>query len=160
MDVHLHPEATEDPQTLRWVTDTTSFPDGLAEDLIADGTLAAVDIGPGEVRTRLAPGHTWSAAGPAVRTALFQALSTAQTVDPDDDLHLQIARLVAREVEPLVTSHGGTIKVVSVADNVVNVALDGACGHCTLQARTLNSLAVNAIRTRFPQIRAVRPIRS
>ena len=37
----LHPEVTEDPQTLRWVTDTGALPDGLADQLLADGTLAS-----------------------------------------------------------------------------------------------------------------------
>ncbi|MCV7266554.1 NifU family protein [Mycolicibacterium poriferae] len=148
----LHPEVTEDPQTLRWVTDTGALPDGLADQLLADGTLTAVEIGQGEIRTRLAPGHTWTGAGPAVRTALFRALSTPS------ELRHQIAQLMAREVEPLVTSHGGTIRVISITDDVVNVALDGACGHCTLQARTLNSLVTKAIRARFPQIRAVRAV--
>ncbi|MDY6997843.1 MAG: NifU family protein [Actinomycetota bacterium] len=156
MTPRLHPEATEDPSTLRWITDTTALPDGLAEDLMTDGTLDAVDIGDGEIRTRLAAGRSWATAGPAVRTALFQALCAPQR----SDLHHQIAQIVRCEVEPLASSHGGTIRVVSVTDDTVEVALDGACGHCTLQDRTLNKLAADAIRARFPQIRAVRAVRT
>ena len=48
-----------------------------------------------------------------------------------------------------------TGRLYQQGNNVVNVALDGACGHCTLQARTLNSLVTKAIRARFPQIRAI-----
>lgn len=155
----LHPEATEDPQTLRWVTDVADLPDDIAADLIRDGTLAAIDVRPGEIRTRLASGHTWATSGPAVRTALFQALTSAQAAGPGEDLQQQITQIVTREVEPLVKSHGGMIRVVSVADNVVYVALDGTCGHCDLQNRTLNSFSANAIRARFPEIRAVRAVR-
>ncbi|WP_255605971.1 NifU family protein [Mycolicibacterium xanthum] len=151
--VRLHPETTDDASTMRWITDATA-PTDVAAELIADGTLAAVDVAPGQILTRLAPGHTWAADGPRVRTTLFQALSAAAP----GDLQEPIARLLAREVGPYVASHGGELRVVSVDDGVVSVALEGTCGHCSLRSQTLTTMVAAAVRAEFPQIRSVRAV--
>jgi Fe-S cluster biogenesis protein NfuA len=156
MTVALHPEATEDPLTLRWVTDTAAVPDHIVEELIGDGTLAAVEVAPGEIRTRLAPGRSWSVDGPRVRTALFHAVSAT----PAETLTQQISQLLTREVGPLVSSHGGALRVLSVEDDVVTLALDGTCGQCTLRNQTLTRVVTTAVRRRFPQIRDVRAVRT
>ncbi|WP_231376731.1 NifU family protein [Mycobacterium sp. 141] len=153
--MQLHPEATADPTTLRWVTDAVVPEDAVAT-LLCDDALAAVDIGPGEIRTRLAPGYSWAADGPRVRTVLFEALS--RTVPRD--LPSQIAALLAREVGTLVSSHGGVLHVVSVREDVVEVALEGACGHCALRNRTLTRLVADTVRAEFPEIREVRAVRT
>lgn len=78
--VPLHPEATEDPRTIRWVV-----PAGLLDfvgvprivpaplaDLLADGTLVSVR---GEPAAVLATSdQPWRSVGPRVRTALAAAL--------------------------------------------------------------------------------------
>lgn len=158
MTVLLHSEATGDPRTVRWVTNINCVPGSLIDELRLDGTLAAVEVADGEIRTRLASGRCWSGDGPRVRTALFQALSAIPA--SDDRLRDQIARLVAHEVGPFVASHGGSVQVVSVIDGVVTVALEGACGPCSLRNATLNDLILSLIRAKFPDIRAVRAGRS
>lgn len=163
--VLLHPEATGDPRSLRWITDTTALaePTPAMTALLADGTLAELAIAPGVISTRLAEGHSWTVDGPRVRTVLFQELSSPHTPDEgasgDRMLH-QISKLVAREVAPFVSSHGGSIHVVSIDDDTVNVALDGTCGHCTLRAQTLRNVVAAAVRAKFPQIRQVRAVRT
>lgn len=152
MTVRLHPEATADPLTLRWVTDAATggmWPELQA--LLDDGTLADVEVGDGEIRTRLTPRRSWADDGGRVRTALFQALSRTA----DDSLEGRVAEVLRREVNPYVDSHGGAIEIVSLTDGVLTVALGGACGHCTLRGTTLRTLVANAVR-RFPEIRDVR----
>jgi Fe-S cluster biogenesis protein NfuA len=162
--VRLHPEATPDPRSLRWVTDTALVePTPAMTDLLADGTLAELAITPGAISTRLAEGHSWAVDGPRVRSVLFRALSTACATDdvPSADRMLhQISEVITREVAPFVSSHGGSIRVVSIADDTVTVALDGTCGHCTLRTQTLRNVVTNAVRAKFPQIRQVRAVRA
>lgn len=152
MTVRLHPESTPDPLTLRWVTDTaTAGPLPELQALLDDGTLAGVEVGAGEIRTRLSPQRSWADDGGRVRTALHQALSRTA----DDSLTGRVAEVLRREVTPYVDSHGGRIDIVSLDDGVLTVALTGACGHCTLRAATLRNFVANAVR-RFPEIRDVR----
>lgn len=152
----LHPEATEDPSTLRWITDTSGLADGAMAELVTNGTLAEVDVTPGQILTRLASGRSWAIDGPKVRTALYKTLSDAAP----RDLQQQIAQLLDREVGPFVSSHGGALRVVSVQGDVVDVAFDGACGHCTLRNQTLTTLVSTAVRAKFPQIRDVRAVQT
>jgi len=152
MTVRLHPESTPDPLTMRWVTDaSTAGPLPELEALVDDGTLAGVEVGTGEIRTRLSPQRSWADDGARVRTAVFQALSRTA----DDSLEGRVAEVLRREVSPYVDSHGGRIEIASLNDGVLTVALGGACGHCTMRAATLRNLVANAVR-RFPEIRDVR----
>jgi Fe-S cluster biogenesis protein NfuA len=82
--IALHPQTCPGrSDDLRWVTasQVTPFvgpvaaaPAPLAV-LLDDGTLARVDLEPTAVLTRLAPGRTWGAEGPRVRTAVHAALA-------------------------------------------------------------------------------------
>lgn len=157
MPVRLHPEATADPASLRWVTDTSTLgePTPAMTELLTDGTLADMQIGTGEIRTRIGPGRTWAADGPRVRSVLFQSLSEA---GPSEPIDVRVGAVVAREVAPFVRSHGGEIRVVSVADGVLTVALGGTCGHCALRTNTMRNVVENAVIARFPQIRKVRAV--
>lgn len=155
MTITLHPEATTDPRTLRWVTNTEP-PAAVLQGLIDDGTLAAVDVGPSEIRTRLSTDRTWVDDGPRVRSALFAALAGTATTG---SLRDRVAAVLRREVAPLVDSHGGAIDIVSLSDGVLTVSLTGACGSCTLRSNTLRTLVGNAVRSRFPEIRGVRAVR-
>ncbi len=152
MTVRLHPEATADPLTLRWVTDAVTVgPLPELQALLDDGTLTDVEFGDGQIRTRLAPQRSWADDGPRVRSALFQGLSRVA----DGSLEGRVAEVLRREVAPYVDSHGGEIDIVSLKDGVLTVALGGACGHCTLRGATLRNQVANAVR-RFPEIRDVR----
>lgn len=152
--VRLHPEATTDPLTLRWVADTGALtePTPAMSALVDDGTLAELVIGAGEIRTRLAPGRSWTQDGPRVRSALFAALSEATGAATVLD---EIAEVVTREVAPYVGSHGGDIEVVSLDDDTLTVRLSGTCGHCTLRGATLRTVVTQAVQPKFPQVRKV-----
>ncbi|MGB5110823.1 MAG: NifU family protein [Mycobacterium sp.] len=156
MTILLHAEATPDPLTLRWITASGGIPPEAIDRLIAEGTLDRVEVVGTEILTRLAPGHSWPIDGPRVRSALFQAFSDAEPKDLLD----RITGLLAREVGPFMTSHGGAIRVLSVRDDVVEVALDGTCGNCSFRNQTLGNIITGAVRAAFPHIREVRAVRS
>jgi Fe-S cluster biogenesis protein NfuA len=48
----------------------------------------------------------------------------------DADLKEEVARVLAREVAPLLGMDGAGVEVVDVRDGVVQVRLPGACGGC------------------------------
>lgn len=148
MTIQLHPEATADPLTLRWVTDACVGELPQLQALLDDDTLAGLEFAPGEIRTRLSPHRSWADDGERVRSALFQALSQTRLQD-------HVAEVIRREVGPYVASHGGAIEILSLDDGVLTVALGGSCGHCTLRGNTLRNLVANVVR-RFPDIHDVR----
>lgn len=155
----LHPEATTDPRVLRWVTGPRQLPDRPAElaALVDGGVLDRVEVGSGEVRTRLGANRSWAIDGPEVRTALLAALAESEHRQLDDDeLASRIADILQSEVAPIATSHGGDVTVDSVRDGVLTVEMSGACRGCSLKGRTIEELVTRSVRARYPQIREVR----
>ncbi|WP_236974995.1 MULTISPECIES: NifU family protein [Mycobacterium] len=154
----LHPQTTDDPRLLRWLTNgrqLSDVPPQLSA-LIDEGVLERAEIGADEVRTWLGPNRSWSVDGPRVRSALFAALSTAEADElTDDELRNAIEQILAREVAPLADSHGGAITVVSVRDGTLTLALDGACLGCPMSGRTLGDLVARSVQSRYPQIREI-----
>ena len=78
----LHPEATADPQTLRWVTTPGALPvigpvdsaPSPLSGLLDEGLVTSLTAGPAWVDVALDPDQTWRSAGPRVRSALLAAL--------------------------------------------------------------------------------------
>jgi Fe-S cluster biogenesis protein NfuA len=164
--VHLHPEKTSDPSTMRWVADTAALPDATTEmrALLDDGTLVALKVDSGEIRTTLAADQTWADVGGRVRTVLFQALSAARTASlgdgvDDEGWYAQVDEVLQVKVAPFVDSHGGQIRIESLTADTLTVSLGGTCGHCTLRTTTLRNVVAGAVQARFPQIREIRAVR-
>lgn len=158
----LHPESTEDPQVLRWLTGDRQLSDVPVQlsSLIDAGVLEDVEVGWGEVRTRLAAHRFWRDDGPTVRSALFEALQT-EDLDgdlSDDELRVKIEEILAHDVAPITDAHGGAITVVSVADGVVTIELSGACLGCPMSGRTIGEVISGAVRGRYPQIRDIKTV--
>lgn len=154
----LHPQATDDPRLMRWLTGTrqlSGVPPQLAA-LIDQGVLDRAEVDLGEVRTWLGVNRSWEVDGPRVRSALFDALSAQVCEVSDQELRDGIEEILAREVTPVATSHGGSITVHSVRDGVLTVELTGACLGCPLSGRTLGDLVIRSVQARYPQIREVK----
>lgn len=155
----LHPEATDDPAVIRWVTDTALLTDPVPQlsALVDEGVLGRVEIGSGEVRTWLGGNGSWAADGPRVRQALIDALSAIDPgALPDAELLALVENVIAREVAPIADSHGGGIRIASLQDGVLTVELLGACRGCVERERTVGTLVTAAVRRRFPSITEVR----
>lgn len=163
--VPLHPEATEDPRTIRWVVPAgilgfvgvpRAVPASLA-DLLADVTLESIRVEPAAVLTTSA--QNWRAIGARVRTALAAALEDPEgwggpcageegSVEATSVLEAAVGQVIAGEVGAYVRSHGGSARLVSVQGDVATIALDGACSACPARGITLDrrfSEAVGAL---------------
>lgn len=166
--IPLHPQPCAVDQ-VRWITpplvlpftgDVAAAPDPLAA-LLADGTLAEVSVEPAAVLTRLGPGHTWSADGARVRTALHAALEepsgwvAAAPFDDDLALYAVSREVIDTVVGPYARSHGGEIELVSAASGVVTVRMGGACHGCPASRFTLHQRLERELRRRHPTLKRV-----
>ncbi|WP_416979797.1 NifU family protein [Streptomyces sp. T028] len=186
MTVPLHPQRIPGrPDRLRWVipagiltgtgtgtgTLTATGTGALAEvpaplaALLADGTLARIEVEGAAVVTRLGPGRAWPEEGARVRSALHAALDEPAGWIPasgsdhrgDDALLQDVAcEVLAGEVGDFARSHGGSIDLVDVRDGVVTVRLGGACGGCPASWFTLHQRLEGHLRRRHPALRGVR----
>lgn len=165
--IPLHPEAVPGrPDQLRW-----RVPEGLFGDrgdvvaapglLGGSSPLRAVSVEPGAVSTTLATGRSWSADGPAVRTALHAALAVAEhwvvmpDRDPDGVLAEQVAAALEGPAGAVVRSHGGTVEVMSVADAIVTLRLGGSCDGCPAMGFTIGTRLTEDLRRACPAVREV-----
>lgn len=156
----LHPQTTDDPRLVRWLTGTqqlSGVPSQLTA-LIDEGVLERAEIALGEVRTWLGVNRSWEVDGPRVRSALFDALSREADHSnlAEQELRDGINEILARDVTPIAAAHGGAIEVHSVHDGVLTVELTGACLGCPLSGRTLGDLVIRSVQARYPQIREVK----
>lgn len=158
--IPLHPEATHDPRTIRWVmpVGTLGFvgvpravPAALAA-LLSDGTLSAVEVEPTGVLTTSA--GQWRAIGPRVRSVLAEALADpAGWTGPEHPTSLLAAaveEVIATEVGDYVRSHGGVARLLSVEGSVATIALEGACSACPARGMTLEQHFTEAVAARYP----------
>lgn len=125
--VALHPEATADAATLRWVVpgfeppflgEVRSAP-GL--DDLEQGVVERVDAAPASLLVTLAPGRNWRADGARIRHALITALShperwvggdDAVVLDADGLLRRVAADAIDGPIGAIAASHGGGIELV------------------------------------------------
>jgi Fe-S cluster biogenesis protein NfuA len=168
--VATHPEATADPQVIRWVVPTgtigvlgaVSRAPGELGALLRDGTLASIDVHTTGIDIALPVGHEWREYGQPVRTALLHALSSpaewaAQTpVTADDELRAAVLQVLGGAAGDYIRSHGGTAEVISVQGGCVEIRLSGTCSHCPAAGVTLHERLEVAIRELAPGLRELR----
>jgi Fe-S cluster biogenesis protein NfuA len=70
------------------------------------------------------------------------------------DLRARVERALA-EVTPYVTSHGGKVSLVDIANDVVTLALRGACESCSSSAATAADLLERTVKRSAPEIARV-----
>ncbi|MFF9650464.1 NifU family protein [Streptomyces sp. NPDC014622] len=162
--VPMHPEATDDPQAVRWVVpagtlpvvgEIAEAPDELGE-MLRSEDVAAIEVETRAVMIRLADGRSWSRAGARVRDALAAALRQprewrpAAAVGEDDVLRAALRDVLDGSIGDYIRSHGGEVTVVSAHDRRVEVRMAGTCTHCPAAGFTLHSRLEAALRDRFP----------
>lgn len=168
--VATHPEATDDPRTIRWIVhhallDPKDPAVAPLRALVDAGVLTGFGVGPGEVRTTLAEGLTWRAEGAVVRRAVQASVadrvrSTASATGAEQDaLLLRVAgQVIADVVAPVARAHGGSVDLVGAGDGVVSVRLRGACRGCPVSAMTLQGRLERELTRRLPWVRGVRSV--
>ena len=147
----IHAIATPDPQQLRWVVAEGRLPasgtvrraPGHLGALLDDGVIDEMLVRTADVLITLSAGNNWRALGDDVREALSDALlnPTGWRVDAADNtsrLAAITAELLTGPIGALAESHGGSIELVSVEGDNVNVRLSGARRGCPAAASTLH----------------------
>lgn len=171
--VPMHPEATDSPDTLRWVVRPDLLPPrghvtevpGPFGERIARGE-AEVRVAANAVVVRLCEPLSWRRDGASLRTELGAALQDpgAWHVEPiagDEpsglDARLRTLAQEAIEGRPgdYVRSHGGCVELVGVDSGCVTLRLTGACGHCPASAFTLHRHFEDQLRARCPELVSV-----
>jgi Fe-S cluster biogenesis protein NfuA len=172
--VPMHPEATADPQTVRWVIPAGTLPvvgeiaDAPAAlgDLLHSGDISSVQVEAQAVLIRLPEALNWPAAGPRIRDALAAALqhpdrwTPAAAVTEDDVLRAALEDVLAGPAGDYIRSHGGEVTIVSARDRCAEVRMSGTCSHCPAAGFTLHSRLESELRARFPSLRALRATES
>ena len=159
--IPIHATATANPQQLRWVIAADRLPargavrraPGRLGELLADGVIDQIDVRPADVVITLHSGHSWRDWGDDVRRALCEALLEPDgwNVDAADDtaeLAAIAAELLSGPIGALAESHGGSIELVSIEGDSVNVRLSGACHGCPAAAGTLYDTLQRELRRR------------
>ncbi|MSS45940.1 NifU family protein [Cutibacterium sp. WCA-380-WT-3A] len=150
----VHPEATADPATLRWVVSGVPLPfagllvsaPGLDEFL----DYIHVEVTVGAV-VATAPDSAWGHIGTRFRTALTTALEHTDTwvgapdcqyLDEVETLRRCANELIGGPVGAVAAMHGGLIELVDVSVNgdqrIVDVTMRGACRGCPAAIITLH----------------------
>lgn len=160
--IPIHATATANPQQLRWVVASDRLPargsvraaPGRLGALLDDGVIDEIEVRAADVLITLRGGASWRELGDDVHEALCNALldPTGWRVDlaPDDSAGLAAitAELLAGPIGALAESHGGSIELVSVEHDNVNVRLLGACHGCPAAASTLHDNLQRELRRR------------
>jgi Fe-S cluster biogenesis protein NfuA len=159
--IPVHATATANPQQLRWVVAADRLPrrgavrqaPGRLGTLLDDGVIDHIEVRPADVMITLHSGNSWREWGDDVRQALCDALAdpagwNVDAADGTAGLAAIAAELLSGPIGVLAASHGGSIELVSVDSDSVNVRLSGACHGCPAAASTLHDKLQRELRRR------------
>ncbi|MEV7238514.1 NifU family protein [Streptomyces sp. NPDC051020] len=164
--IPMHPEATTDPQAVRWVIpagtlpvvgEIADAPDELGTMLHSED-VASIEVETQAVVIRLADGQSWSGTGARVRDALSAALQhpqrwrPADVVTEDDMLRAALQDVLDGSAGDYIRSHGGAVTIVSAHARHAEVRMAGTCTHCPAAGFTLHSRLESELRARFPDL--------
>jgi NFU1 iron-sulfur cluster scaffold homolog, mitochondrial len=160
--IPLHATATTDPKQVRWVVAPDRLPargkvrqaPGRLGELLGRGLIDAIEVRAADVLITVHSGGSWRELGDEVRQALSDALldpagwHLEPAADGDAGLAAATAELLAGPIGALAESHGGSIELVSVDGDNVNVRLRGACHGCPAATTTLHDNLQRELRRR------------
>ncbi|MFT4622179.1 MAG: Fe-S cluster biogenesis protein NfuA [Myxococcota bacterium] len=112
------------------------------------------------------PGALWPTIDRAVDSALRHhfllcghELTADDTVQRDDPLERAVQQILEERVLPGIHRDGGDLRLIGIADGVVQVSMHGACRSCPASTATLKLGVERVLRDAFPdQIRSVEQV--
>jgi NFU1 iron-sulfur cluster scaffold homolog, mitochondrial len=159
--IPIHATATANPQQLRWVVAADRLPargavrqaPGRLGALLGDAVIDHIEVRSADLVITLHGGNSWREWGDDVRQALTDALLdpagwSVEAVDDAAGLAAIAVELLAGPIGALAESHGGSIELVSIEGDSVNVRLSGACHGCPAAAGTLHDKLQRELRRR------------
>ena len=75
-----------------------------------------------------------------------------------DELMTKVQDLIENMINPAVAGHGGFVQLVDVKDNKVYLQMGGGCQGCGAADVTLKQGIERTLRTKLPEITAVRDV--
>ena len=124
---------------------------GIAQVLISHQTITLTKISP----------QPWQAIGPQIGAAIREHIAAGDAavsaelegkLPSAEELRSRVETIINDEVAPSVASHGGSIRVVDVKDNVVLLEMGGGCQGCSSATATLKFGVEAAIRRAVPEV--------
>lgn len=103
----------------------------------------------------------WPQLGPHIGAAIRAHITSGErAVLPEleeslpsaEELRSRVESVIASEVAPSVASHGGSIDIVDVKDNVVLLKMGGGCQGCSSATATLKFGVEASIRRAVPEV--------
>jgi NFU1 iron-sulfur cluster scaffold homolog, mitochondrial len=158
----VHVERTPVDAELRWVTHHTELQasssglravptESAIGKLIASGVVAELRVVSDDVVVQFASAVDAARLAPEVNEAIIRALTDHEpwlfeSVDgPVVPTKESVEAIIESAVGALLTSHGGSIEVVSVTNSTAYVRLHGACRGCAGAGSTLHGLVRTAL---------------
>lgn len=101
--------------------------------------------------------------GAAIRTHLASGLpavseSVRAALPPEAEIRERVERVLADDVNPWVSQHGGVVKLIDVKENTVFVQMGGGCQGCGSATATLRLGVEVAIRSAVPAVGDIRDV--
>ncbi len=124
---------------------------GIAQVLISHQTITLTKISP----------QPWQMIGPQIGAAIREHVASGEEavsaelqakLPSAEELRTRVETIINDEIAPSVASHGGTIRVVDVKENVVLLQMGGGCQGCSSATATLKFGVEAAIRRAVPEI--------
>lgn len=162
--IGIHAErVADDDRVVRWVVPAGSLPVGRVRrapgrlgEMLSEGTFSDALTEHTAVWLWLRDGQSWTKAGPAVQSALRDAVGdrAGWVVEPapGEVLERVTADLLAGTVGDFVRSHGGSVTAQPAGGDAVAVQLGGACEHCPAAGYTLRARLLGELRRRCPDL--------
>lgn len=162
----IHPETVPgEPQAVRWVVPTGGVSVGEVRrapgtfgSMLEYGVISRALVEADGVWTWLEPDQSWAKVGPRVRDAIVSSLpEKGWEVEKGsvDLLRFVAGDVVDQQLAGYIASHGGTIQVVDVDEETVQLDFGGACEDCPASGQTLHQRIETAIRARYPGLKSV-----
>ena len=70
------------------------------------------------------------------------------------DMHEDV-EAVLEQIRPALQADGGDVELIDVADGIVSVRLQGACGGCPMASMTLKNGIERILRDKLPDVKEV-----